>query len=287
MLKDYKKLMIPPILLFLFSAGVLLMNYSETGEFLDKGIDFNGGTEISIYTEGAVDIKTFETAFHEQIDVNGMVRTIKSNAGQTIVIETENELELGEIEKLLEQQGISYKEDGINRVLVGATLGEGFFREAQIAVLIAFVLMSLVTFFTFRTFVPSVAIISAAVSDILFAMAMMSVLEIELSLATVAALLMLFGYSVDTDILLSTRVLKRKEEGTLDERINSSVKTGVTMTATSIAAFTTLYLISTSRVLDQIALVLILGLLADLITTWFQNVGILRWFIEKEHKKTR
>ena len=38
----------------------------------------------------------------------------------------------------------------------------------------------------------------------------MRVVGIELSLGTLAALLMLIGYSVDSDILLTNRVLKRR-----------------------------------------------------------------------------
>ncbi len=38
---------------------------------------------------------------------------------------------------------------------------------------------------------------------------------------------------------------------------------------------------SSSAMLDSIALVIIFGLLADYITTWFQNVGILRWYMKR------
>ncbi|MCK5290236.1 MAG: hypothetical protein KAJ56_04750, partial [Candidatus Aenigmarchaeota archaeon] len=120
--------------------------------------------------------------------------------------------------------------------------------------------------------------------DILFAMALMVIFNINLSLGTLAALLLLIGYSVDTDILLTTRLIKRKSEGTIDERVSSSMKTGITMTTSAIAAFSILYLVSTSAVLDQIALVIIFGLLADYMTTWFQNVGLLRWYLRDKDK---
>ncbi|MCK4927994.1 MAG: hypothetical protein KAS11_05960, partial [Candidatus Aenigmarchaeota archaeon] len=45
-----------------------------------------------------------------------------------------------------------------------------------------------------------------------------------------------------------------------------------------------LYLVSTSAVLDQIALVIIFGLIADYMTTWFQNVGLLRWYLRDKNK---
>jgi len=121
---------------------------------------------------------------------------------------------------------------------------------------------------------------------------MMDVFGIVLSLGTVAALLMLIGYSVDTDILLTTRLLKRK--GELGDKIKDAMKTGMTMTLTTLAALTALfavssgsYLVSTFTRIDiirDISIVLIFGLIADIINTWMTNVGILKWYLEKEGK---
>ena len=55
----------------------------------------------------------------------------------------------------------------------------------------------------FRDFVPSIAVITVALSDIIIAIGGMSLFGIPLSVASVGAILMLIGYSVDTDILLT------------------------------------------------------------------------------------
>jgi len=82
----------------------------------------------------------------------------------------------------------------------------------------------------------------SAIADILIAAASMNLTGVQLSLGTVAALLMLIGYSVDTDILLSMRVLKRK--GAVDEKIVGAMGTGLTMTGTTIAAVLSLIIVS-------------------------------------------
>ena len=92
---------------------------------------------------------------------------------------------------------------------------------------------------------------------------------------------MLIGYSVDTDILLSTRVLKRTE-GTVFERILGAMRTGLIMSGTTITAFIVVLLFTQSEVLKQIMLILLIGLLVDLINTWLQNAGIIRWYAEKK-----
>ena len=97
---------------------------------------------------------------------------------------------------------------------------------------------------------------------------------------------MLIGYSVDTDILLTTRMLKRKE-GSLNERIMQAMKTGLTMTITTLTVVTLALIFSQSNTIQQIMLILFIGLFVDIINTWIQNVGILRWYLEKYGKNQK
>ena len=93
---------------------------------------------------------------------------------------------------------------------------------------------------------------------------------------------MLIGYSVDTDILLSTRVLKRKEGSVLDKTVDAA-KTGLMMSLTAIAAVLIALIFTQSSVLKEIMIIIIIGLLADIIYTWIQNAGILRWYLERKN----
>ena len=97
---------------------------------------------------------------------------------------------------------------------------------------------------------------------------------------------MLIGYSIDTDMLLTSRVLKRKE-GTEIEKIIGAVKTGLTMTITTIAAVVVSLIFIESEIVKQIMLILLIGLFVDMIMTWIQNVGILRLYLEHQRKKIR
>ncbi len=104
-----------------------------------------------------------------------------------------------------------------------------------------------------------------------------------MSTAGIIAFLMLIGYSVDTDILLTTRLLKRYE-GTLNNRIFSAFKTGITMTLTSLFAIAAALIIvrSFSVVLTQIFTILVIGLSFDLINTWVTNLSILKWYVKRK-----
>jgi len=156
--------------------------------------------------------------------------------------------------------------------------------QVYYALAFAFIFMSITVFIIFRNFVPSLAVIFAALSDIIIALGGMALFGIPLSVASVGAILMLIGYSVDTDILLTTRILKRKE-GTVTQRAVEAIKTGLTMAAAAIGSMVALYLvvvfmIPAAQTLADIAAVLIIGLTADILATWLMNLGILRWYVE-------
>ena len=131
--------------------------------------------------------------------------------------------------------------------------------------------------------IPSIAVVISAFANILMTLVVVDILGIKMSTAGIVAFLMLIGYSVDTDILLTTRMLKRKE-GSLNERILGAFKTGITMTLTSLLALLAALIVvqSFSVVLAQIFTILVIGLGFDLLNTWITNVSILKWYIEKK-----
>ena len=274
---NYEKFLIIPIILISITGFLLVSNYSQRGEFISKGIDFTGGTEITIPLE-AQEEKTLVNVFSERF-ANLNVRTMSSGEENWVVFETTERLNQTEVEQTLQENDINAS--GISTRSLGAAVSESFLREAQIAVLVAFIIMSIVIFIAFRSLVPSLAVILSAFTDIFVTIGGMSLFGIDLTLGSLAALLMLVGYSVDTDILLSTRLIKRRS-GSLKQRNLSAMKTGLTFSIASLTAFTVLLLVSTSSTLDAIASVLIIGLLVDIPSTWSQNSIILKNHLSKK-----
>ncbi len=129
---------------------------------------------------------------------------------------------------------------------IGASFGETLQKQAAIALVLSFIGMTIVVFLAFRTFVPAAAVVLSAFADIAMTAAVMTVVGIELTLPTTAALLMLIGYSVDSDILLTMRVLKR--QGKLDEKLAGAFRTGIIMTTTTMAAIAAMWAVSYSNI---------------------------------------
>jgi len=274
---NYKLFVIFSIGFLVFSIGILLNSYLTTGDFLQRGIELKGGSVISIPASGPVDIKLVEERLSEFPQLS--VRQINGISGSEISIETSSDTDpqkiLDEIKDIARTEKASVRS-------VGSSLGSSFFFQVQVGLIASFILMATVVFVMFRSFAPSVAVILAAVSDIIETMAVMNLLGIQLTLATFAALLMLVGYSVDTDMLLGSRVLKGSSSIPISERIKGAFKTGMTMNITTIAALLILFFSNLSPVLTQIASVLIIGIVLDMINTWIQNVAIIRRYAESK-----
>jgi len=132
--------------------------------------------------------------------------------------------------------------------------------------------------------IPSFAVILSAFADIAMTVAIVDYMGIQLSIAGVIAFLMLIGYSVDTDIMLTSRVMK-EHEGTINQRTWGAFKTGITMTLTAIASVgvSLIFIYNFSDTLRQIFSIILIGLLFDIFNTWVTNASMLKWYMEVKH----
>ncbi|MBI3052075.1 MMPL family transporter [Candidatus Woesearchaeota archaeon] len=280
--KQYRKLIIIPAILILLSIGVIVANYAGTGEWFKKDVSLKGGITITVFSERQVDADSVQGQMSRQLGRDVSVRLLSQAGALTgFVVDAEGaENDVEATIKSLESIVGPLDREQYSVQVIGSTLSESFLREAAVALLIAFALMGLTVLIYFRAFVPSLFVISAVLSDILCTFAVMVLLNERLSSAGMAAFLMLIGYSVDTDILLTTRVLQGRE-GTVFERTVGAMKTGVFMTLTALAATIAGLLITQSEVIRQIMLVLSVGLVFDMIHTWLTNATVLRWYLER------
>lgn len=280
---NYKALFFIPIVILLISMGTIAYKISTTGEFVNKGISLKGGTTFTI-TDSSIDTLDLENYLNQNDGGHEFTSRKLTEGSKQIGITLESDVtkvkDIDFVVSLLKDK-YSLEKNDYTIETMGSSLGESFFKQTFRALILAFIFMALVVFLYFKTFAPSIAVVLAAFSDMVVTLAVINILGINLSTAGIAAFLMLIGYSVDTDILLTTRVLKAKE-GTLFSNMIRAMKTGLTMTFTTIIAVTVALIVSQSDVLKQIMTILLIGLLADLINTWLQNTAIIRWYVERK-----
>jgi preprotein translocase subunit SecF len=292
--KNYKILLLIPLALLIFSVIYLTSFYMQHNDFFYKDISLTGGTTITINDENLNSLELKEFLSSKLGDFNlRQISDLMTKKQIAIIVEIKNsecnEAEIQQTKTILENYLKYSLIEGENSTVecTGSTFSKDFYKQLGVAILIAFFLMSIVVFLQFKSFIPSLAVIYSAVADILMALVVINIFKIPLSTAGIVAFLMLIGYSVDTDILLMNKVLKR-EGKSINQMIWGSFKTGITMTLTSIVAVLAALLIvsSFSSILFQIFLIMLLGLLFDIVNTWITNVSISKWYaLSKEKKK--
>jgi preprotein translocase subunit SecF len=267
-----KQLVIIPLLLLALSLVVLALNTSATGLPVKPGIDFSGGTAVTLVTSDTREQIQATFAGYPLIDIGEGIGN-----GKFLKFGTMDDAMYKSLSSLISQKYPDAKVDQI-----GESFGKTLQSQAVIALILSFTGMSIVVFLSFRTFVPSVAVVLSAFADIVMTAAAMNIVGIPLTLGTTAALLMLIGYSVDGDILLTNRVLKR--QGKLNDKLQGAFRTGIIMTSTTFAAATAMFLVSWFGqvvIIREISAVLLIGLAADVLNTWLTNAGILIWYVQK------
>lgn len=278
--KNYKLLLLIPAVILIFSLFYLFNFYSQNNSFFYKDITLTGGTTITIYDN--LDASKLELDLSNSLEdiSTRIIYDFVTKEQEAVIIETRSD---GGIAKEVLEDYLKYEltTENSSFEFTGSSLSESFFKQLMIAILVAFAFMAIVVFVIFRNFVPSTAVIISAFADIVMTLTLVDLFGIKMSSAGIVAFLMLVGYSVDTDILLTTRILKR-QNNTLNKRIFGAFKTGMTMTLTSLLAvlFALFVVKSFSIVLTQIFTILVIGLSFDILNTWITNVSILKWHVE-------
>jgi len=280
-----KQMVAIPLVVLIISLVILGSSFYSTGSPVKLGVEFTGGTVVVVESTSSYEAvqQEFITQFPDTPPIS-----VRDAGGGSVMLQF-GLMDITQQMELIDYLQSNY-EDNFSSKQMSAVYGEDLQHSAVKAVIFAFFGMAVIVFIIFRTIVPSAAVVLSAFSDIVIAASLMNLFGISLSLGTVAALLMLIGYSVDSDILLTTRLLKRR--GDLDEKLHAAMKTGLTMTITTIAAIAVLFLTSTcaglvssfSRIsiISDISVVLLFGLAVDLMNTWMLNSGILKWYINRQ-----
>jgi preprotein translocase subunit SecF len=235
-------------------------------------MEFTGGAELQIQASDSPE--EIESSFDAEV---ASVRRVGSPTSDNYIVEFQSD-EYDNLTTLTDQaEAAGY--DVQSEAERSPSFAGDTQTQALYGLLIAFAGMALLVFLMFRTFIPSIAVVASAFSDLVIPLALMRLFGIELTLGTVAALLMLIGYSVDSDLLLNNHVLRR--HGGFYTSTTRAMRTGVTMTITSIAAMVVMTVVARLLgipLLPAVGIVLVFGLLADLMNTYLLNVSLLRYY---------
>jgi len=285
----HKKLLLIPLVLLVINISIIIINYANTGSLIKMDSTLKGGV-------------TFTFKYGSEIDYPGLKTYLINNLGtdDVDIVLLKNQLSNNIIGyEIVTEQGITKErlielvEGFINDELIeedisfgsqSSLIGQNFMAEAGWLFFIGVILMLLVSFFYFKNIIPAISIVVSTVSDLIGVIAVFNLFSIKIGVITIGALLMIMGYSTDSDILLSTNILKKKE-GSQKERMLSAFKTELTMNSTALITFIIMFLLSSVDAIKQISLVLIVGMFFDIINTWLMNASLQRIYLEYKEKR--
>jgi preprotein translocase subunit SecF len=228
------------------------------------GVDFTGGTLIQV--------EFFEPT--SVSDLRGVLASAGMENAQIQQLGDSNEfmIRTQDFEGIVESvNGLfdqAYGADGftMSADAVGPKVGSELQRKAAIAILMSFALTLLYLAFRFE-WRFGVAAVVATFHDITITFGFISLFNIEITLATVAAILTILGYSLNDTIVVFDRIrenLKKRRKDAYQDIVNSSINETLPRTVltsgTTLATLLALFILG-GTVVRPFALVLILGIL--------------------------
>lgn len=269
-----RQLLVVPAVVFGIAVLVLVAWFIMTGSPVKLGVEFTGGSELSIQPTDSMGSprQLIDQEFGGQYS---SIKRVPSDGSYILTFSSKTDASLNELADKAQSLGFTIESSSS----ISPTFGDNSQRLAVIGIVGAFVGMSVIVFALFRVAVPSLAVVLSALSDLIIPLAFMNLVGIKLTLGTIAALLMLIGYSIDSDMLLNDYVIRRK--GDFYDMVYTAMDTGITMTITSIIAMGVMAvggIIVGIPLLRDIGMIITVGLIADIMNTYMMNVSLLRWF---------
>lgn len=279
--KYHKILLFIPIILLIISLAIISVNFTKTGDLFKKDVSLKGGITATVYTDKEIN----EQALINNLGVDADIKKLSDfvRGTQIGIVVSVSDLEADDLKEKLESfLDTKLSQDNYSVEETGPKLGGAFYKQLIYAVIFAFLLMGIAVFITFKTPIPSLAVMLSALIDIAIPLAIINILGIKVSTAGIVGFLLVIGYSVDTDILLTTWAIRKKHEGRLFDRMYHSMKTGLTMTATAMVVMLLGIFLSQSIAIREMFLIIFIALCTDVLSTYFTNTGILSWYCRKK-----
>ncbi len=289
----------------IFIALVCGTVYSTEGNqydgFANIGIDFKGGTVLTVQMDGA-DIQganrnNVYNIIKGVVEEKGAVISTDQNSGDNAIVvrypNSINGIDYNESSKTEEMIAINNSiidgvEDALksaypsasgiiaNAEMINATASDQLINKALLSVGIAMVLMLIYIAIRFDLF-SGIAALCASFTDIIVMLALVIIFRIQINSSLIAGLITVVAYSINNTIVIFDRVREHKKE-VKDGRFNVDVLVDQSVTEcfvrTFLSSFTTLITITILacwgvKSLTDFALPIIFGILSGLYSSLF------------------
>ena len=258
-------------------AGIISMcvHYAQTGRPVPVGVDFRGGTQVQAQFVHAPDINKIRQAMDEAGIKDARIVSYDPGSGANEVLISlpeqtdETHLDADRV-RIIDTLQAHYDNPVIlplrNVQVVGPTVGKQLEKQAGLATLYSMAGMLVYLWFRFQL-IYGVAAVVACFHDTLITVGAFALMNREISLTVIAAILTLVGYSMNDTIVVFDRIrenLRLSRRESLPDVVNRSINQTLSRTVlTSGLTFLTvlsLYIFG-GEVLRGFSFALVVGIL--------------------------
>lgn len=222
-----------PISLVLILISFIVLIPGVRG--LRMGIDFTGGMEFTILFTEAVDTAKIRSALGDiyagGVDLTKSVIQDTEGNKKIITMQLDDSDTADQIVAML-QRDFPVEDQGISRRLIGKQVSRELAEKGWQAVLLALVAILVYISWRFRLRY-AIGAVAAILHDVIIALGLFAIFQVEVNLATIAAFLTIVGYSLNDTIVIYDRIrenFKLERRKTVFEVINHSVNQSLSRT---------------------------------------------------------
>ncbi len=278
---------------FVFSLVMIATAiFTLSTKWLNWGLDFTGGTLIEVGFEQPADLEEIRSSleakgfgdatvqnFGSARDVMVRLRPRDDMAGETLGNQILNAIKDG-TGKSVEMRRIEF---------VGPNVGDELTEAGGLAILVSLICILIYVSMRFEWRLAAGAVLALA-HDIIITLGIFSLMQIEVDLTIVAALLTVVGYSLNDTIVVFDRIrenFRKMRKGEPTEVMNSSVTQ--TLSRTLITSATTLFVVIAlftqgGAMIHGFATALLLGITVGTYSSIYVASALaLKLGVEREH----
>ncbi len=238
---------------------------------LNFGIDFKGGLLIETSFNKDIEIVQIRTKISQIVPGDFSIQSLDNSKNNYLIkVETNssakgtNQKLISEIKKNLNKE---YSNVDYRRVeYVGPTVSKELIKAGIFSILIA--IGAMLVYIWFRFELPfAIGAVVALIHDIVLTVGMFSISSLEFNLATVAAILLIIGYSMNDTVVVYDRIrenLKKFRKITiitlLNKSVNETLSRTINTTATTILALLALFIFG-GNIIKDFSFAMIWGIL--------------------------
>ena len=238
---------------------------------LNFGIDFKGGLLIETSFNNNIDIIQIRTKINDIVPGDFSIQSLDNSKNNYLIkVETysssngNNQKLISDIKNNLnkEYQDIDYR----RLEYVGPTVSKELIQAGILSILIAIGAMLIYIWFRFE--LPfAIGAIIALIHDIVLTVGMFSISSLEFNLATVAAILLIIGYSMNDTVVVYDRIRENIKKfrkisivALLNKSVNETLSRTINTTATTILALLALFIFG-GNIIKDFSFAMIWGIL--------------------------